>query len=952
MADETPPGTVGGGEGIDAQGFSFYLGAEDALSETLKNVDSAFAKTTDRMIQGAEKLTAHLDTHSTQQQKLFEKSAKAFQSTVELVGTSTKRVSTSTAADAKKFVSEIAGLETPRTFREIETQGSAMALVLGEAFLRNEKDGRAWVRANEEVIRKVLADYAFFGREAPKAIQQAGAGFKTPPGMLPGGGAPPGGVPGIGGFFGTVEEYIKRIKGISVGATALGGLAFAAAKKLRDAAEDTYKVGAEGAKLTMMTQEDIWRRYSEATSVKALTGAKTEELEKISVAFAKFKIIPTSFKEGAKAAFELHEATGMLIEDAATMTANFQNYYDLQGKALDQQVGHATALSKLTQLDIKQQAELYDRLKYVGFELNANAETTKNIATSTINAAAAMAKYGVSTESAVKDLTSITEGGLGEYQQNIQSLVLGGASPEEAMRMLDDVVNGVKGALEKVTAVKNQAAENMFGLGRGLPHAAMGQALGVELATTQLQLPGGEGGRRAAVARGGLEKTPQAEAAKELMEGGEKAAVHIENAMKEFLTASENWERGQEKLMAPLIESQKGVYEVLLRASEEFNKGAGKLAEAVGKLDPLTMSLIGFGIQLGANLLSFRMILPQLAKLLGVGKAAGAVGEVAAGATGAAGAGAGAAGVAGVASVTAVVGTVLAGAAIGGILGTLINKYILPESWKTKIGDLLLGKEAAEGLSQGTAVMGEGKRTFTEEELKASHAARAARKAPAVTTETEKFLTETKAAAPVKPAVPSNVVSMEEYRKEKAATALPKPVSTAKTLAPIEALAAASKFSETSTTGGAHVPGSLHPEGRAADFSVKGKSEKQIETFIADALRAGATKAVYETKPPAALKDKSQWAPHIHVEVAEARKAVPETTMAAKTTTAAPVVAAIAKFPEPFKGKTQGDEQIISELRQANALLAQTLAALQKRTGHTAPIYTHEGDTVNQMQGG
>ena len=87
-----------------------------------------------------------------------------------------------------------------------------------------------------------------------------------------------------------------------------------------------------------------------------------------------------------------------------------------------------------------------------------------------------------------------------------------------------------------------------------------------------------------------------------------------------------------------------------------------------------------------------------------------------------------------------------------------------------------------------------------------------------------------------------------------------------------------------STTGGKHVPGSKHYTGDAVDFSTKGKTPQQISDLIAAETAAG-NKAVWETKPPENLADKSQWGPHVHVEKANAEmitNAVTQTAARAK----------------------------------------------------------------------
>lgn len=69
-------------------------------------------------------------------------------------------------------------------------------------------------------------------------------------------------------------------------------------------------------------------------------------------------------------------------------------------------------------------------------------------------------------------------------------------------------------------------------------------------------------------------------------------------------------------------------------------------------------------------------------------------------------------------------------------------------------------------------------------------------------------------------------------------------------------------FHVTSTTGGTHNSGSLHAKGRAVDFSVKGKSDAQVKSFISS-MRAKGYRVKDERVRPAGQK---VWSgPHIHV---------------------------------------------------------------------------------------
>ncbi len=69
-------------------------------------------------------------------------------------------------------------------------------------------------------------------------------------------------------------------------------------------------------------------------------------------------------------------------------------------------------------------------------------------------------------------------------------------------------------------------------------------------------------------------------------------------------------------------------------------------------------------------------------------------------------------------------------------------------------------------------------------------------------------------------------------------------------------------FRVTSTTGGKHNSKSLHARGRAVDFSVRGKTDAQVRSFI-EKMRAAGYSVRDERKHPTGQK---VWSgPHIHV---------------------------------------------------------------------------------------
>ena len=70
-------------------------------------------------------------------------------------------------------------------------------------------------------------------------------------------------------------------------------------------------------------------------------------------------------------------------------------------------------------------------------------------------------------------------------------------------------------------------------------------------------------------------------------------------------------------------------------------------------------------------------------------------------------------------------------------------------------------------------------------------------------------------------------------------------------------------FRVTSTTGGTHNRGSLHPRGRAVDFSVGGKSDAQVNLFMAEMRARGYRVRDERTRP----RGQRVWrGPHIHVD--------------------------------------------------------------------------------------
>lgn len=69
-------------------------------------------------------------------------------------------------------------------------------------------------------------------------------------------------------------------------------------------------------------------------------------------------------------------------------------------------------------------------------------------------------------------------------------------------------------------------------------------------------------------------------------------------------------------------------------------------------------------------------------------------------------------------------------------------------------------------------------------------------------------------------------------------------------------------FHVTSTTGGKHNKGSLHAKGRAVDFSVRGKTKKQVEAFMKTMRSRGFKVRDERTRP----KGQKVWnGAHIHV---------------------------------------------------------------------------------------
>ncbi|WP_342377995.1 peptidoglycan-binding protein [Myxococcus stipitatus] len=75
-------------------------------------------------------------------------------------------------------------------------------------------------------------------------------------------------------------------------------------------------------------------------------------------------------------------------------------------------------------------------------------------------------------------------------------------------------------------------------------------------------------------------------------------------------------------------------------------------------------------------------------------------------------------------------------------------------------------------------------------------------------------------------------------------------------------LAAQHGLHVTSTTGGRHNPGSLHPLGRAIDVRTRGVSAARIDAFIADARAAGYRVRDERTRP----RGQAEWSgPHLHI---------------------------------------------------------------------------------------
>jgi len=72
----------------------------------------------------------------------------------------------------------------------------------------------------------------------------------------------------------------------------------------------------------------------------------------------------------------------------------------------------------------------------------------------------------------------------------------------------------------------------------------------------------------------------------------------------------------------------------------------------------------------------------------------------------------------------------------------------------------------------------------------------------------------------------------------------------------------------TSGTEGLHVPGSAHGQGRALDFRIRHAPPEQWDDITSDLQAALPQRFTVnlERQPPAALRDTSRWAPHIHVE--------------------------------------------------------------------------------------
>ena len=897
------------------------------------------------------------------------------------------------SSELAKFYDE---LEKPEPFEHYQKKAIVSTAAVDAAFKKSTMEGLNFVQANRQELEKIVERYRFFGKEVPKSldqavkaldkyekkVEQAGKSSKT--------------------MFGTVEQFLTRIKGIGVGESILGGLAIAVGKKTLDKAEATYKMAQEASHLTLMSGEaDLGKRYTEIANVQAITGATLAELQKVNVALSRGPVIRLAdFKEGAKTALELRDATGLATEEAGALISTWQQYYNISGKALDEQAKKSALVAKISGVTVEEQASLYEQLKYVRFGLTDNANATKNIADSTLKAAANMSLYGMKAEAVVNDTKSLLEGGMAEGQKGLQALILGGASPQEAMQMLADLENGVEGAAERIQTFKNQAAASVRGMFGNVP---MGSFAARDVMLQMGIAPTGEIANQRVAAGGGPGYLGESVAGKQLAQmgkGGPEATKMMEEAWKPYFTAGENVAKAQEKAWGVITEQQKKAYGTLLHAAEKLNLAADKFAGKALSLGEGTKGMLGVAEQTLIWGTVVKMMLPQVKKLFGIGEKA--VPTIIEGATKAAPS----------AIKTGLEVTKDAGVAVralkaakyanlgrhvaGGVasLGTSILLDLELHRLTDKLGDIIANRTDKRG-EKGFFDMRFASKVITDNIAKemseqSVQMAAKARKygAPDLAEKFEEFNKKTagKGAtyAELEPLqaeyaklvkelrdfhvktseeMTSDVAKVTEKKTEtftdlsRAAEHLDHAATTfefKKFVAPmsyneklsetpgkanvadIVKIAAAYGATATSTTGGKHVSGSKHYAGMAADIRTKDRTEREIEELIL-AYKTAGYKVGDERKPTG----REEWSgPHLHVET------TPKAASAERVLSGTAVASTAVK---PYTGKTQGDESILAELRRANAILAQQLAVLQHRKNTSgAPQFSRESEALNR----
>jgi hypothetical protein len=979
MADETG--------GISTQGIKFVLSAEDVLSPALARADKAAAATAEKLAKAAEHISREHERHAVRTIKAVSTITDAHARLRKSAATIpvTKAVSTGAGTPmrledflpsagktgpriafekavhetgsvvdfekAKKAIGAAKGgpektlygaaaplsnfkIEKPEHFVRYQHAAKEMSEGLEKAFKKSEMTGLAFTRANKDQIQRLITEYKFFGQQVPKALDQAvkaldnyekkveEIGKKTRKSLM-----------------GTVEDFFQRLRKVEVGETIIGGAAFAAMMKLPQGYERAHRLGTEAARRTMMTEEQVFQRARDVLDVQTKTGAKMEEMHEINKALSLPGPVIASYKEAATAAFDLHRMTDLGAEAAGQMTRNMQQYYGVSGKGLDEQVAKTAVIAKNTLLSAKDQADLYDKLKFSGLAMSDNARAARGIAEGTTMAAAKMSQYGISVESVVDHVKGLTEGGVEEQAKGMQTLILGGMSPEEALDTLNQISEGSEEAIKTMEEYRGRAAATMGSMTAGA--GAFGKAAGRKT-LVDLGVAGttGEAAQLTGMGRGVFADSQSQKALDTLEKGGPESAKLMADATREYRTATEERERAMEKAAASLYKTQEGTYKAILGASQAINTGADKFSNFVSGFTAAQLMGIGWATEFALAVVALKMTLPQFKTIFGMGGGGGALG----GAGGAGGIAGGVGGAAGKAArqaellgkFSAIVSAGMAGYAIGTFIDQWTEKVPFLKKAKDftfdsivepfyKAADILTGKISA--ITGGTKLF-EGTKTEgkTIEQLKAERKAKWG-----------------ESAKPVPAAVPTAVAP--------ATTAVPGLAPSHRaTVSDISAIAAGIGATVTSTTGGAHNVGSAHYKGLAADIRTRGKSPEEIEE-IKKVFQAAHYKVIDERF--GAAKPGGVWSgPHLHVEATAAALAAEQVlaSRGAMAPGAGAAVAAAAPVPAPYTGETTGDRGVISELRRATSILAQQLAVMQKNaSGRNIPnVFSRETETINQ----